>query len=262
MAFNQQQTKQARVVVVIVVLIAVVVLAAVVLSGSLTAKPATSGTQAGSASGSATISSTVTTGSSTESSSTGSSASGTSTGTGSNAGTSSSSTTSSGTPASMDQVDQTYGTAAKQLLAQYQADSSNPSALLNLANGYYDWGAAALQFAKDEAGNKHVADLYRQALNYYDSYLQNNPDSKSVQVDRAISIFYTGDHATATSTLEAFVQKNPDFGPAWANLGVFYESDGKKDQAKEAYQKAIDVDPNDTYQVKTFAQQRLNELNN
>ena len=42
---------------------------------------------------------------------------------------------------------------------------------------------------------------------------------------------------------------------------MFYESAGRTDDAKAAYQKAIDADPDDAYQVKTYAQQRLTALN-
>lgn len=239
MAFNQQQTKRAQAIIVVVALVAVIILAVVVLSGSLA--PKASSIQNGSATSENTASSTAS--SSTAASST-----------------SASSSTSEG---SMEDTDATYGTAAKQLEAKYEVDKSNPSALLNLANGYFDWGAAAMNYAHTDDDNQHVKDLFTKAVGYYDTYLEQNPGSKSVIVDRAISVFYTGDHATAIQALESFTASddNASFAPAWANLGMFYETDGQTDKAKAAYQKAVDADANNTYQVKSYAQQHLDALN-
>ena len=41
---------------------------------------------------------------------------------------------------------------------------------------------------------------------------------------------------------------------------MFYENEGRIDDAKDAYNKAVEADPEDTYQVKTYAQQRLANL--
>ena len=42
---------------------------------------------------------------------------------------------------------------------------------------------------------------------------------------------------------------------------MFYESEGRTDDAKAAYERAVDADENDAYGVKTYAQQRLDALN-
>lgn len=161
----------------------------------------------------------------------------------------------------METVDAQYGTAAQTLRTQYEADPSNPSALLNLANGYFDWGVAALNHSDGTEDEAHAREIFTNAIEYYDEYLDGNPGSKSVVVDRAICVFYTGDHDAAISALESLLADDDSFAPAWANLGMFYETDGRTDDAATAYQRAIDAaGDDDAYNVKDYAQQRLDAL--
>ena len=172
MAFSAQQTKRMQVAILIVAGVVVAVLAIAVFSGALV--PASSSTTAQD-------------------------------GAAAQQDQGSASGTTSSEAHDMTHVDANYEGTVEQLQAQYDADPSNPSALLQLANGYFDWGAAALQVAETDEDNAHVVDLFNQAIARYDDYLADNPDSKSVEVDRAICIFYTGDTDRAIATLEDFV---------------------------------------------------------
>ena len=235
MAFNQAQTRTVRVVVVSLALIAVIVLAvAVVGGGMLSAQSAQASDAAVQQQGDG-------------------------------APTASGSDAASADEVTMEQVDAQYTQATDALQEQYDADPDNPSALLNLANGYFDWGAAARGYATTEDDDYHVVHLFSQAIAHYDDYLErygtDDGANKSVQVDRAIAIFYTGDVDTAVSTLEAFVAQTDDFGPAWANLGMFYESQGRIDDARSAYERAVSSDTDNSYGVKDYAQARLDALN-
>ena len=212
MAFNAEQTKKAQAAIVIAVLVLAVILLVVVLSGALTPKAA-SVSQAGSSAATATTS--------------GSAAANTTTNTGTSAAATGAANSSSDSSInSMDDVNAMYGTAAKQLQAQHEADPDNPSTLLNLANGYFDWGVAALNYA--DSSDSHVQDIFSKAIASYDEYLKGSPSSKSATVDRAICVFYSGDTSAAISALETFTAKDASFGPAWANLGMFYESAGAR----------------------------------
>ena len=248
MAFNTQQTKRTQVVVVVTAMVLVVILAVVVLSGMFTPKATSSSapaTDAGSSQQSATNTTTGAASASDE---------------GASSETSSTVTDANGnTLSTMDDVNATYGTAERNLQATYDADSSNPVALLNLANGYFDWGDAAQSVAKTDDERQHARDLFSKAIELYDQYLQDNPNSNSVIVDRAIATFYTGDHKKAIAALEEFTASNDSFAQAWANLGMFYETDGQTDNAKSAYQKAIDTATDSN--VKAYAQEHLNALN-
>ncbi len=139
------------------------------------------------------------------------------------------------------------------------SDASDP---LTLANNYFDMGMAAMQSATDEESQAKAADLFNQAVAYYDEYLSST-SSASATVDRAICVFYGGDHDGAIADLEAFVKQDGTFAPAWANLGMFYESHDEQDKAKNAYEQALAAaEKDDTYGVKDYAQQRLDALNN
>ena len=221
MAFNTQQASRARAAVLIAALVIVAGLAAFVVMGGLA--PATSGDAAADT-----------------------------------AGTSSSADAAE----AMETVDAQYGTAAQALLAQYEQDPTNPTTLLNVANGYFDWGVAALNHATDDEGSAHATELLNQAVGYYDDYLADNPEAKSAMVDRAICVFYAGDHASAIGALEDLVQNtDPGFAPAWANLGMFLESEGRTDEARDAYETAIEAaGETDAYGVRDYAQGRLDAL--
>lgn len=230
MAFNREQAKRAQAGVVIAALVLAVLLLVFVLSGALAPRAATetagssappSGAPVPSATGTAAA------------------------------------PAGGGSPAD---VDASFSAAEEQLRAQYEADPSNPAALLNLANGYFDWGASAMGAATTDEERARARELFGRAIDSYDEYLARNPESKAVVVDRAISIFYTGDATRAISELEAFTAKDAGFGPAWANLGMFYEGAGRTDDARAAYERAIETDPDNTYQVKTYAEQRLQAL--
>ena len=160
----------------------------------------------------------------------------------------------------MADVDASYGAAAQQLRAKYDANPADPSTLLNLANGYFDWGATAMTHAQG-AEDRRVTDLFNEAIGYYDRYLAEHPGSKSAEVDRAVSIFYAGDRAKAVDTLEAFVAADADFGPAWANLRhVLRGRRPRRGRWRTAYGRAIEADAQNTYNARAYAQQRLDAL--
>lgn len=131
---------------------------------------------------------------------------------------------------------------------------------LTRANSYFDMGMAALNAAKDEESQAKAVDLFNQAVVFYDEYLAMH-ENPSATVDRAICVFYGGDHEGAIADLEAFTKKDATFAPAWANLGMFYESHDEKDKAVNAYEQALKAaEKEDAYGVGGYAQERLDAL--
>ncbi len=237
MAFNQDQVRKARAAGLIVALVAVIVLAVAVFSGALGTPKAGSSQQG--AAGSETAQSTE-------------------------AQSGAQSDGSSSSDHTVADVDAENQPVVEQLETRYEDDPSNPTALLNLANGYFDWGVAVMNHAQTDEDDEHVVDLFSRAIAHYDDYLEQygseNGANKAVQVDRAISIFYTGDHERAIQTLEDFTAEVADFGPAWANLGMFYENDGRTDDARAAYERALEADDDNAYGVRDYAEARLEAL--
>ena len=156
----------------------------------------------------------------------------------------------------MDLVDSNYKAVVDPLEAKLAENPKDLATLLNLGNYYMQWATDASSYATDDASYEHLGDLYEKAIGYYDSYLELN-DSAVVETNRAMCILYNGDTDTALSALKDVVADHPEYGPAWADLGLIYEYQGDTEAAKEAYQQAIDASPNDEYGASSYANRRL-----
>ena len=156
----------------------------------------------------------------------------------------------------MERVDANYAAVVDPLEEKLADNPEDLAALLNLGKNYVAWASEASSYATDDEGTEHVSSLYDKAMEYYDRYLELNDDN-AVRVSRAMCQLYSGDFEGAQKALETVTENSPDYGPAWANLGLIYEYTGSTDKAKEAYQKAIEADPNDEYGAKSYANQRL-----
>lgn len=131
---------------------------------------------------------------------------------------------------------------------------------LTLANNFFDMGMSAMNGAQTDEDRQKAQDVFKQAIVHYDEYLETG-DSPAAEVDRAICVFYSGDHEQAIADLEAFVERDAAFAPAWANLGMFYEAHGDEGKAEEAYRKAVDAaEKEDAYGVGDYARERLEAL--
>ncbi len=157
------------------------------------------------------------------------------------------------------QVDADYQQKIDTLTSRLSANSMGSAglaAIANLGNAYMDWGEALTQASDADDNDEHVKATFAQAVEYYDQYLEQEPDSNAVRVDRAICAYYAGDEDGAVSALESFVGDNPDFSPAWMNLGMFYEQSSRYDEALSAYSAAISADAKDPYNMSSYAQLR------
>lgn len=156
----------------------------------------------------------------------------------------------------MDLVDSNYKAVVDPLEAKLADNPKDLATLLNLGNYYMQWATEASSYASDDASYEHLGDLYDKAIGYYDNYLELN-DSAVVETNRAMCILYNGDTTTALDALKQVVADHPEYGPAWADLGLIYEYQGDTDAAKDAYQQAIDASPNDEYGASSYANRRL-----
>lgn len=159
----------------------------------------------------------------------------------------------------IDTIDERYGTTADTLKTKVEADESDKASLINLANTYYEWATYVANFASTDAQNEHVEKLFQNALTYYDKYLALD-DAKAARVSRAVCQFNLDSVNEAITSLEDLVAQEPDYAPAWANLGMMYNACDETDLALEAYNKVLVVDPNDTYGLKSNAESQISAL--
>ena len=171
----------------------------------------------------------------------------------------SSSDSSDGTTDAVAQADEKYQPLVDALETKLSSDSQNLATLLNLGKDYMAWGVTVRYSGSTDASTSHANELLEKAISYYDQYLALK-DSSAVRVDRALCQYYEEETSEATAALEQLTQDMPDYGPAWANLGMLYESAGNSDQAREAYQKAQEADADDEYGAKTYATQRISAM--
>lgn len=153
-------------------------------------------------------------------------------------------------------VDKNYKAVVDPLEKKLEKNPKDLATLLNLGNDYMSWASEASSYAADEEASNHVNELFQKAIGYFDQYLELN-DSQVVKTSRAMCFFSMGDTDTAMSELQTLTENSPDYGPAWAYIGLIHESQGDTDAAKEAYNKAIEVDPNNEYGANSYANRRL-----
>lgn len=157
-------------------------------------------------------------------------------------------------------VDDTYASKVAGLEGSLEGDADNLATLINLGNDCFAWGYQVHSYAATDAETTHANELLNKAIGYYDRYLELN-DAKEPQVNRALCQYYLGRGAEAVAALEDFTSRVADFAPAWANLGMMYQSAGETDAAKDAYTKALGSDPDDKYGLKSSVQKQLDGIN-
>lgn len=161
---------------------------------------------------------------------------------------------------SLEDVDNQFAPQAETLEQQLAKDPDNYELLSRLGSLYLSWGYYSSMFSTVDAETLTANQRLEQAITYIDQALEIE-DSASLRVDRAVAKYYEGDSTSAIATLQECVEAYPEYGPAWANLGLFYESRGHTSDALDAYAKAIEVDPDDEQGSKSFAEERIAAIN-
>lgn len=161
-----------------------------------------------------------------------------------------------GVPENLQSTAKTYAGTVQTLESKLNDDPNNLATLINLADDYMNWGYASLQSSSSDDEKSYSNGLLQKAIEYFDRYLALH-DANSAKVNRALCQYYLGDTDGATKALEQITSDAPDFGPGWANLGLVYEQAGETQKAIDAYQKAVEADPNNEYGARSFANQRL-----
>lgn len=156
-------------------------------------------------------------------------------------------------------LDETYQPLVDNLEEKVAADASDKDSLKALGGYYSQWGIYVRTLGTTDEDTSHANDLFEKAIAAYDSYLELE-DSDEVRVSRALAQYYEGRTSEAQSALEELTEKSPDYAPAWANLGLIYEATSATEEAKAAYQKAIETDSDDEAGAKSYAEKRLSAI--
>lgn len=159
----------------------------------------------------------------------------------------------------MDSLDETYQPKVEALEAKLEENAEDKATLINLANTYLKWADTGRNYASSDADTEHVNELLTKAEGYYDSYLALD-NASAARVSRALCQYYLGETDAAIKALKAVAADDESYAPAWTNLGMIYEDTGDTDAAKEAYNKAIEADPNDTYGLQSYASSQLSSI--
>lgn len=159
----------------------------------------------------------------------------------------------------IDTVDERYSATADTLKAKVEADATDKASLINLANTYYTWGSALANYATSDEQVAHETEVFQNAITYYDQYLALE-DASAAHVNRALCQFYIGDANSAITALQEFCANNDSYAPAWANLGMMYYACGESSMALDAYNKALAVDPDDEYGLKSSIETQINTI--
>lgn len=176
-----------------------------------------------------------------------------------------SSTQTSAQTATVASVQEKYASLLDSLKGRLESDPDSLAYMANLGNNYMDC-AVEMSAASDAADNEVlVQETFAAAVGYYDQYLEaaeggdaaTEADVNAVKVDRAVCLFYGGDEEQAVADLEAFVENAPDYAKAWYNLGTLYGQQGDNEKAREAFNMAIEKDPDNEAGVNSYAQYRL-----
>ena len=159
----------------------------------------------------------------------------------------------------VDYIDSQYTDYVADLESQLESDPENTETLLATARACSSWGSSVMMLAATDEESSHGTELMQRAIGYYDRYLEldNASDARS---ERAMCEYYLGDLETATADLEAVTTDDPEYAPAWYDLGSLYEAQGLTDEAVAAYQKAAELDPDDEQGVGSNAQARVDSL--
>ncbi len=152
-----------------------------------------------------------------------------------------------------------------------QLDTSNAAVYAEIANTYQlmgrlpeaeEWYRAAISVAPDEAGFRLLlAQFYgdvvlkpERALVAATETVALAPDDPVARELLGWAQYLVGSLPEARISLEHALQLDPTFARAYYHLGMVYQEMGDRDQARWAFQRAVDLDQDGTYRAKAVEQ--------
>ncbi len=144
-------------------------------------------------------------------------------------------------------------TRAYDALVTLQSNPEDPEALLTMAQFYF--GQRDLAAANDPVAASESA---KQAIRYYQRYLETNPSDNDARVDMATMYFYSSQTDRAIQEVLGALESDPNHVGGNFNLGVFYwQGQRRFDEAVAQFDKVIKLTENDSDQHAAFEQAKV-----
>jgi tetratricopeptide (TPR) repeat protein len=162
---------------------------------------------------------------------------------------------------SLDAINGQFTPTVSALTTQLQSEPESYTVLVNLGNTYFDW-AVQVQQQSQTTSAAVGADLplWVSAKDAYGRALAVKPGEPPVTVDYAITLFYTGESTRAIEEAEAVAKADPEFAPAFFNLGIFYGAVGENATAITNLERYLELDPEGKQGNADFAKNQLQTL--
>lgn len=162
-------------------------------------------------------------------------------------------------PLTIEKVDERFEPDLIDMDKALERDPSDKDTLLKAGEACLSWGSYVRMLATVDAEVSHANEILERGVGYFDRLIAIEP-SDEASMNRAMCKFYEGDTSNAIQALEQLTTDSPEYAPAWANLGMLYESANRADEARAAYQSAIDLDADDKAGARSYAQSRLDAM--
>lgn len=141
-------------------------------------------------------------------------------------------------------VDAKYQPNVAALTATLQSEPTSYTILVALGNTYFDWAINKQQASQSSSATAGADQpLWVAAKDAYSRALAVKAGEPPVEVDYSIALYYNGETDKAIARVEKVVKANPEFAPAYFNLGIFYEALGQADKALASFKKYLVLDP-------------------
>jgi len=155
-------------------------------------------------------------------------------------------------------VQQPRSTEAVSLLGAYLSEAGRTKEAVSLLAPYVSSGDADVQAVSAFAMALAKSGRYTEALQALASARERDSSSASLLVETGTVSLMAGNRAAARAAFESAVERNPEIARAHTSLGLFACEDGRVDEARERWRRAVAADPRelDTLLGIATAQQR------
>ncbi|MBR2522504.1 MAG: tetratricopeptide repeat protein [Coriobacteriales bacterium] len=139
------------------------------------------------------------------------------------------------------QKDEDFAAKIEELHSELDANPDKTELQIEIADEFLAWGQAIFM-GRIQKSNYESSTMFNEAVEHYEAYgdLSALPEA---QFNYAVANAFAGNYEAAIPALKDAVAVDDSNADAWAALGYALSGIGDNDAAVEAYQKAVDLDP-------------------